>query len=377
MIDIGGGSAEIMAGESGRLRESFSKPLGAIRLREIFLQDDPPAPRQLHQMQEFIQEKLADVVDRLGHSGWDRVIATSATASSVASAVARVSRSQRENIDRLRVSTTQVRKLYERIAELNLVGRRRITGIGPRRAEIIVPGVAVLLEFLKEFKLPSVYYSRAGVRDGIIADLAARKVGAELSRLSREQRSEVEGMCRRYAVSLEHARKAAHISNLLFTALQPLHELPPACGKLLEAAAYLCDVGHLVSSVGHHKHSYYVVANSDMPGFTEQERFLIAMLCRYHRKSLPNPVHNAYQSLTAEEKRIVLLLIPILRLADNLDRGHDQRIQSVECRVRDGEVVLQVRSQGDIDLEQWAAERAGEAFRQVYNRPILVARARD
>jgi exopolyphosphatase/guanosine-5'-triphosphate,3'-diphosphate pyrophosphatase len=366
-----------MAGESGRLRESFSKPLGAIRLREIFLQDDPPAPRQLHQMQEFIQEKLADVVDRLGHSGWDRVIATSATASSVASAVARVSRSQRENIDRLRVSTTQVRKLYERIAELNLVGRRRITGIGPRRAEIIVPGVAVLLEFLKEFKLPSVYYSRAGVRDGIIADLAARKVGAELSRLSREQRSEVEGMCRRYAVSLEHARKAAHISNLLFTALQPLHELPPACGKLLEAAAYLCDVGHLVSSVGHHKHSYYVVANSDMPGFTEQERFLIAMLCRYHRKSLPNPVHNAYQSLTAEEKRIVLLLIPILRLADNLDRGHDQRIQSVECRVRDGEVVLQVRSQGDIDLEQWAAERAGEAFRQVYNRPILVARARD
>src|SRR5207248_10547915 len=120
-----------------------------------------------------------------------------------------------------------------------------------------------------------------------------------------------------------HARKAAHISNLLFTALQPLHELPPACGKLLEAAAYLCDVGHFVSSVGHHKHSYYVVANSDMPGFTEQERFLIAMLCRYHRKSLPSPVHNVFQSLPADEKRQLLMTIPILRLADNLDRGHE------------------------------------------------------
>jgi exopolyphosphatase/guanosine-5'-triphosphate,3'-diphosphate pyrophosphatase len=377
IIDIGGGSAEIVSGESGRLREAFSKPLGAVRLREIFLQDDPPAPRQLHQMQEYIQEKLADVVVRLGHSGWDRVIATSATASAVASAVARVPRSERDGIDRLRVATTQVRKLYERIAELNLVGRRRITGIGPRRAEIIVPGVAVLLEFLKEFHLPAVFYSRAGVRDGIIADLAARNVGAELSRLSRDQRAEVEGMCRRYGVSLEHARKVANIASLLFAALQPLHELPPSSGKLLEAAAYLHDVGHFISGVGHHKHSYYVVANSDMPGFTERERVLIAMLCRYHRKALPSPVHNAYQSLPAEEKRIVHLIIPILRLADNLDRGHEQRIQSVTCRVRDGEVVLEVHSQGDVDLEQWAAERAGEAFRQVYDRPILVVNARD
>src|SRR4029077_6282062 len=116
---------------------------------------------------------------------------------------------QRDEIDRFRVSTTQVRKLYERIAELNLVGRSRITGIGPRRAEIIVPGVAVLLEFLKEFHLPAVYYSRAGVRDGIIADLAARNVGAEFARLDWEQRYKVEVMRRRYGVSLEHARKVA------------------------------------------------------------------------------------------------------------------------------------------------------------------------
>lgn len=377
IIDIGGGSAEMIAGDGGRLREAFSKPLGAVRLREIFLKDDPPTPRQLHQMREYIQEKMASAVARLGQSGWDRAIATSATASAVASAIARVPRSKRDEIDRLRVSASQVRKLYERIAEMNLVGRRKVTGIGPRRAEIIVPGVAVLLEFLKELRLPAVYYSRAGVRDGIIADLAARNVGAELSRLDREQRREVEEMSRRYGVSLEHARKVANISSMLFTALQPLHALPPASGKLLEAAAYLHDIGHFVSSVAHHKHSYYVVSNSDMPGFTERERVLIAMLCRFHRKSLPGTMHSAYQALPAEEKRILLMAIPILRLADNLDRSHEQRIQSVECRVRDGSVVLQVHSRGDIDLEQWAAERAGEAFRQVYNRPLTVEKAKD
>ena len=202
-------------------------------------------------------------------------------------------------------------------------------------------------------------------------------MGAELARLSRDQRREVEESGRRYGVSLEHARKVADIANMLFTALQPLHALPPASGKLLEAAAYLIDVGHYVSDTGHHKHSYYVVSNSDIAGFTERERLLVACLCRYHRKTLPSPVHPAYQALSAEEKRTLLLLTPILRLADNLHRSREQRIRAVECRMRDGAVVLQVHASHSIDLEQWAAERAGEAFRQIYNRPISVVRARD
>ncbi len=184
-------------------------------------------------------------------------------------------------------------------------------------------------------------------------------------------------MCRRFGVSLEHARKVANIASMLFTAMHPLHELSPAAGRLLEAAAYLHDVGHWVSSTGHHKHSWYVVANSDMPGFTERERLLIAALCRYHRKTLPSPVHPAYQALSAEEKRVLMLSIPLLRLADNLDRSHEQKIRSLECQIEDGTVMLQVRSAGDVDLEQWGAERAGEAFQQIYNRQVNVSKARD
>ena len=115
----------------------------------------------------------------------------------------------------------------------------------------------------------------------------------------------MEDIGRRYGVSLERARHVADIACQLFTALHPLRKLPPASGKLLEAAAYLLDVGHYVSSAGHHKHSYYVVANSDMAGFTERERLLIAALCRYHRKSLPSAVHSAYQTLTPERSVVL------------------------------------------------------------------------
>jgi len=376
ICDIGGGSAEIVASEDSRLRMGFSKPLGAVRLREIFLKDDPPSPRQLHQMQEFIEDKLSSVVRRMGPAKWERAIGTSATASAAAAAVARMPRSQRDGFDRLRVSTAQVRKLYWKLAGLSLAGRRKVTGIGPRRAEIIVPGMAVLLAFLERFQLPAFYYSRAGVRDGVIADLAARNVGAELSRLTRDQRKEVEDMGRRYGVSVEHARNVAHIAGLLFAALHPLHRLPPAAGKQLEAAAYLLDVGHYISSSSHHKHSYYVVANSDMPGFTERERLLVAALCRYHRKALPSPVHAAFQSLAPDERRALTALIPMLRLADNMVRGPEQRIHSLTCRLQNGDVVLQVHATGDIDLEQWGAERAAGTFHQAFNRNLSLVRAK-
>jgi len=378
IIDIGGGSAEIIAADHGTLLEAYSKPLGAVRLREAFLKNDPADLRQLHQMDEYIQSKLDAPLRRLGHTGWDRVIATSATASAVAAAVSRSPRSKRDEIDRLRVTTASLRKLYSKVSGLGLGERRKITGIGPRRAEIIVPGMSVLLHFLQEFHLPAFYYSRAGVRDGIIADLAARNVGAERSRLNRDQRREVEEMARRYGVSLQHARKVSDISHLLFTALQPLHGLPAATGKLLEAASYLLDVGHFISAVSHHKHSYYVVSNSDMAGFTDREQILVAALCRYHRKSLPSPLHNPYTALSEEERRRLMLLIPILRLADNLDTTGDQRISSVECRLGEGGgVTLLVRAKNDIDLDQWAAERAGETFEQIYHRAIQVAKLKE
>jgi exopolyphosphatase/guanosine-5'-triphosphate,3'-diphosphate pyrophosphatase len=374
IVDIGGGSAELIASEHGQMRDSLSKPLGAVRLREIFLQHDPPLAGELHQMHEYIQEKLAGVGTRFGDGRWDRVIATSATASAVVCAVNRIPRTKRDQADRMRAPIREVRRLYQKLSLLDLSERRKVTGLGPKRAEIIVPGISVLLLVMEDFHLPAVYYSAAGVRDGIIADLAARGVGRQLAQLSHEQRKEVEQISRHYGVSLAHSREVAALAHVLFTDLQPLHELPANFGKLLEAAAYLHDTGRYVADASHHKHSYYLVGNSDMSGFTNRERELIANLCRYHRKSMPSPTHTNWQGLTAEDKRILLMLIPLLRLAENLDVSHEQRVESLSCRIRDSEVLLQLGSGEDISLEQWAAQRAGEAFRQVYGLPIVTQR---
>ncbi|HSW49019.1 MAG TPA: Ppx/GppA phosphatase family protein, partial [Bryobacteraceae bacterium] len=274
ILDIGGGSAELIASRNGHMLDAVSKPLGAVRLREVFLASDPPAPDELHRMNAYITEKLDGAPRRLGASGWLRCIATAATASAVASAAGGVPRDRRARADRLRVSAPSVRALLRRLASLDLSARRKVRGIGPRRAEIIVPGVAVLARVLQTFGLRAFYYSAAGVRDGIIDDLAARGVGKERARLTPDQAKEVQRLSRRYGVPASHARQVAELAGELFHALQPLHRLPMESGKLLEAAAWLHDVGHYVSDASHHKHSYYVVANSDLPGFTGREREL-------------------------------------------------------------------------------------------------------
>jgi exopolyphosphatase/guanosine-5'-triphosphate,3'-diphosphate pyrophosphatase len=377
IVDIGGGSAEIIASEDSTMIDAISKPLGAVRLQEMFLHGDPPAIRELHQMSEFVDEKLEPAIARLGLR-WDRAIATSATAAAVVSAVNRIARSRRDQADRLRASTAQIRKLYRRLAELDLANRRKVAGIGPRRAEIIVAGTGALLRILERFHIAGMYYSAAGVRDGVIADMAARGVGGERARLNRDQRKEVERIATRFGSSLKHARRIAGYAQYLYAHLQPLHLLPLSSGRLLEAACYFMNTGHYINDSGHHKHAYYIVANVDLSGFTNREREFIAALCRYHRKAMPSAAHPEYQALPPDDRRPLHLMIPLLRLADNLARSPEQEsVEIVSCEIQPSRVMLKLRASREPDLAEWAASRVSDVFAEVYGRPVAISYERS
>ena len=377
IIDVGGGSAELIISQGGQLIDAVSKPLGAVRLTEVFLKSDPPLREEVHRLDRYIEEKLSSFHKQHGAEKFDRAIATSATAGAIVSVANGVPRNKRDEADRLRATAAQIRELYGTLAQTDVAARRKIPGIGPRRAEIVTAGTAVFSRVLDLFGHRSLYYCVAGVRDGIIADLTARGVGRELSQLSREQRGVVETMAKRYGVPMKHARHVASLSHRLFEVLQPLHLLPPAAGKLIEASAYLHDIGHFVSGTGHHKHSAYLVANSDLPGFTDEERLTIAALCRFHRKSMPQPRHSHFQALDLDAKRTVLHLAPLLRIADALDRGHEQKVYDIANVTRDGNVSVSVHAEQDADLEIWAANEAAQTFRDVYAKPISLLRAKS
>jgi exopolyphosphatase/guanosine-5'-triphosphate,3'-diphosphate pyrophosphatase len=372
VADIGGGSTELILSENGHIVESFSKPLGAVRLTEMFLKSDPADPHELLRMQKYIQERIAGPVTRFGAAKIDRMIATSSTAAALVCAVNRVRRSKRDLADRLPATSAQIRRLYYQVSTADLAGRRTITGIGPKRAEIIVAGVAVLDQIVEGFRLPRLYYSTAGVREGIIADLAHKKVGLAQARLDADRRRVVSALSRRYALSAPHVRKVAQFTGILFEQLRGLHGLPAVQGQLLEAAAYLYNIGHWVNESRHHKHSLYLVANSDLAGFSDWERLVIANLARYHRKSMPQLTHPEFQALDPESRRAVVLLAPLLRIAVALDQSQDQRVENVHVETLDKAVELHLESALDVDVERWHAEQVAAVFRETYGLPLVI-----
>jgi len=377
IIDVGGGSAEIILSENGRMEAAFSKPLGAVRLTEVFLKNDPPVATELHRLDQFIDEKLQKPLDRIGRGPFDRLIATSATAAAIVCAVNRIPRTRRDEGDRRRATIGQLRAFYKETSCRNLAARQKMQGIGPRRAEIVIGGSAVFLRALEAFGQPSLSYAAAGVREGIVADLSARRVGRELSQLARDQRQAVSQLAKRFGVAPKHSKKVADLSHELFVGLLPLHRLPSSWGKLLEAAAYLHDIGHFISDTRHHRHSYYIVRNADLAGFTDSEQHFIALLCQYHRKTAPAQGLAPLDGLDAETIRALTLLTPILRLADSLDRSQEQKIEHAVCEIFEANVRLALKGRGDASLEIWAADRIAPLFAQVYGRPLTLIRQRS
>jgi exopolyphosphatase/guanosine-5'-triphosphate,3'-diphosphate pyrophosphatase len=372
LIVIGGGSAEFILNEDGRLAGAYSKPLGAVRLWQSFLRSDPPQPRELHQLEQFIDEKISEAVREFAAGPIDFAIGTSASASAAVSAIHQIPRSKRDSATGLRVNAEELGHLYRHLAAMTLEQRRQVTGIGPRRAEIIVPGVALLARALESFRVDSLVCSNAGVRDGIILDLDARGIGKERLTLTDEQRAVVERVAARFGVQLPRVRQTARFALDLFAGLEPLHRLPHPWGRILEAAAHLHDTGHFISPTKHHKHSHYIVSSVDFPSFTESERRLIAVLCRYHRKSMPEAAHAEYVALTDEDKRALLHLIPLLRIADACARGPEQRVTRLTCQVQNGIVTLGLHHLPPLDLELWAIERSILIFREIYQRHVVL-----
>ena len=233
--------------------------------------------------------------------------------------------------------------------------------------------VAVLNEVMRSL-WPAAVVPFPGLRwrDGIVAGRAHRRGGSAPDQLDADQRRVVRAVGRRYGTSPAHARKVAQLAAILFDSLHPLHRLAPAYGRILQASAYLYNIGHFVNDARHHKHSFYLVMNSDLPGFIDSERSGIANLCRYHRKSMPQPTHGEFQALDLETRDAVVFLIPLLRIAVALDQSQEQKVESVEASIQDRLVELRLVSTKDTDIEQWHAGQVAEVFHQVYGRQMVL-----
>jgi len=375
MLDLGGGSCELTVSQGGHIRDAVSLPLGAVRLTNEFLRHDPPRKGELTRLGGFIAREVNKVVGRITAAKIKNVIATSGTAASLAGVATHLTRSKTRQ--RNVVSRADMARIAKRIARLPVSERRKIEGIGPRRAEIIIAGATVYHELLDRLHLKGFRYSPLGLRDGILAQMAADYDRTTHSgrQIESERGESILHALAHYGVDRKHAVDVRDSATLLFTALRSLHGLPPEYREWLTAAAMLYEVGDFVNRNGRHRHTHYIISNSEILGFTPQQRRIIAAIARYLGKSKPSVDDGPMKLVDGADRANVEKAIVLLRLARALNLGRSRAVEKVRIAVRNAEVkfTLIPRRRMGVDLEQWAVEKERDYFREIFGRELSTA----
>ena len=377
IVDIGGGSAEVILAAGGVVEQMFSLPLGAVRLTEQYAKSDPLRPKHWRALRGAIDAAIDEGIGKPPFVA-EVMIGSGGTFTNLAE-MAQAERDGRVTGARdYALSRAEVKRLVDRLRETPLEGRRRIPGLNPQRADIIVAGAAVVARLARRLDTQRVLVNDRGVRDGVLLTMIDDLTGgAPPARVAAADRMEtVRRFARACRSNERHCEHVAKLAGLLFDALRDAYALPPAGKDLLTAAALLHDIGYLIHHEQHHKHAYHLIMHGDLRGFSAREVELIANVARYHRRAFPKKSHPNLVRLDKGERRLVRRLSGILRVADGLDRTHGQLVTGVRCRVGDGWVRLRVTASSDpvIDLED--AKRKAGLLERAFRTELSLASAR-
>lgn len=358
ITDIGGGSVEVVIGNAHRAESIFSVKLGAARLAEVFLCSDPPIDEELKALRRHIDEAFAHLVTAVGPRRFDRFIATSGTVENIA-AVCAYRRGMREiePVTQLRIERAEIKSLLAELSAMPRSERAKVPGIDSRRVDAVLPATVLLHAMMRAFNVSAVEHCAMALREGVIIDhIATHRAGLQARATWPDPRlRSVFHLGERCGYRRGHAEQVARLALSLFDQLAPVHRLDARCRELLKCACLLHDTGYLISHQSHHKHSYYLIRNGGLQGFSEAEIEVIANIARYHRKGRPQKSHYSFQNLSREDRPAVRRMIPLIRMANALDRTHYSVVQEVTClRMKDRVRVL-VHTDKDAELELWTA----------------------
>ncbi len=375
IIDIGGGSTEIILGDGGEPRYLSSTKVGAVRLTEQFVHTDPISNSEYQNLHDYVRGMLEwptdSVRSHLRPGEIPRLIGTSGTIESLITIFAWDKTGfAPTSLGGYEMSLADLQALTQRLRKLNYDQRSQILGMSERRAEIILTGAVILQEAMVLLGLKSIDTCNRALREGMIVDwmLTHGLIEDRLRYQSSVRQRSVISMAQKYRVNIENGERVAQFATSLFDQTQGvLHSWSDSERQLLWAAAMLHNCGHYVSHTAHHKHSYYLVRHGGLLGYTDAEVEAIANLARYHRRSPPRKKHENYRILTSQYRQIVDQLSALLRLAVALDRRQIGAIRAVRCQympiTRELLLHLEPASPGDdCSLELWSLDYKKDTF---------------
>jgi exopolyphosphatase / guanosine-5'-triphosphate,3'-diphosphate pyrophosphatase len=372
VLDLGGGSMQLIHVTNRRAEEMVSFPLGAVRLTEQFLPQAGAAKKKdLERVRAHVRRTLADL-HWLSTSG-ARLVGLGGAARNLAAAAQDAAESLDLGVQGFVITPEAIERLVQILAALPSSERGTVPGIKPGRGDIVLAAALVFDTVLQVGGFDGIEVTEAGLRDGVFLARTLLAGGEPLFDDVRE--AAVRNLAIQYESDLPHVEHVARLSLQMYDSLVSGGLVKPQAGEreLLWAASMLHDVGMTIAYDDHHKHSRYLIVSAELPGFDPRERALIAQMTRYHRKGVPKLGDIATIARDGDEQLLERCSV-ILRLSEHLERGRDQSVSEVRLRANGHGVDLHLEAPGDLTLPRWSVERYGdgEAFQRVFGRRLLI-----
>lgn len=372
VLDLGGGSLELVQVRGRHAGEIASWPLGAVRATERFLPGDGPtkagAIAKLH-LRTLRALEEAPWLDRTPPTR-TRLVGLGGSVRNLATAACRAADLPLDSVQGFVLTPAALDALVEELAARPPEERERVPGIKHERGEVILAAAVVLQAVLEATGAPGIEVTEAGLREGVF--LAGQLAPADPPLVGCVRRTSVRNLARQHGVNLAHAEHIAGLAHQLLEALPGAGLPEPGEPELVEAAALLHDVGLAVAYDDHHKHSSYLILGAGLPGFTPREVALIALMARYHRKGTPQLGGLAPLCREGDEE-LLLRGAALLRIAEQLERNRDQVVRAARLRRGDDDgIELELDAIGDDTVARWGAERQGDLFERAFGAPLTV-----
>lgn len=370
VADVGGGSTEILLVQKGYVSFSNSYRLGSVRMRETLETHRTPTERVRTILRQHIQRTVDQISQGVPVSTLAGLVAMSGDSRFAAAQICE----DWASAPQARIDAKTFAAFTEKILPLTVEKVVSRYHISHQEAETVGPALLVYQVLARAFKAEQIIVPKASLRDGLLREMAFRTSWTRSFAAQVVHSALTLGD--KYKTDRQHARQVADLAVRLFAELQPEHQMDQRFGLLLEVAALLHEVGGFISSRSHHKHSMYLILNSDIFGLTRDDMTLIALVARYHRRALPAPAHLEYQRLDRDNRIAVSKMAAILRVADALDRNHMQQVKDLGIERKKGELVITVPGVEDLTVERLALREKANLFNEVYGLSVVLKEER-
>jgi exopolyphosphatase / guanosine-5'-triphosphate,3'-diphosphate pyrophosphatase len=371
VMDIGGGSLELVLAKDGLIERLASLPFGAVRMTERFLTPDVK-PRSVRALRKYVRDGLRRTMPVKDWRG-AQVIGSGGTFTNLAGIMLARTGVSARSTHGTRVSRVELEHALDYLQRLTREERAAVPGLNPARADIIVAGLAVAAEVLARFDPRDLLVSGYGIREGILLDAA--RVQPQVADPGKARERSVLQFAERCHYEQPHAHQVRRLALQLFDALAPRLALGPGDRQVLADAALLHDVGYHINYEKHHKHSFHLISHAELLGMTPAEQVAVAHVARYHRGAAPQRKHRSFAQLDRSLRTRIVKLSALLRFADGFDRGHVSAVERLDVQWADDALRVQalpVSGATTLRLDLWGASRKRQLLEDVLRHPVVV-----